>query len=560
MNSWKVFHFVKKLLSQDSLCYLPETRGFQCLLLSRRHRGSYTAYNTVKAREEALKKIHTYQNFGQNKAADNVPISLKYLNNVNKTNDHQGQENISNKIIEEHIPVQFPFQHVHKLGKVDYNSDSSIDSYELMQLRNDFFKEKNNWMLNYDNFQDTSLPTKKNRKNHDINYGTADPKCKISSVPCGGCGACLHCKDPSLPGYIPSEIFKNSRELGGADLTALICQRCYFLKNHNVALEVQVSDSDYPEVLKNISARKGVVILMVDVTDFPCSIWPGIADIFHKMPILVVGNKVDLLPKDSPNYLNQIKRNLKDSIKAYGFGTHLLIDIVLISATTGYGIEDMIIKLQSSWRHKGNVYLVGCTNVGKSSLFNTLIQSDFCKSQAEDFVQRATTSVWPGTTLNLLKFPITKPGGYKLELRLKRLKQLKKLERFEAQEREKLLKETNDWRHAVLMGRIDRSSSKNTETDHQDVFSIRPANNATGTTTLGLNENDPLYAHSRWCYDTPGVVQPDQILNLLTTEELFLTIPKTLIIPRTYCIRPGDSLFIGGLARLDFLEGRDSIW
>ena len=51
----------------------------------------------------------------------------------------------------------------------------------------------------------------------------------------------------------------------------------------------------------------------------------------------------------------------------------------------------------------GNVYLVGCTNVGKSSLFNVLIRSDYCRSKAIDLMQRATVSPWPGTTLNLLK-------------------------------------------------------------------------------------------------------------------------------------------------------------
>jgi ribosome biogenesis GTPase A len=51
----------------------------------------------------------------------------------------------------------------------------------------------------------------------------------------------------------------------------------------------------------------------------------------------------------------------------------------------------------------GDVYLVGCTNVGKSSIFNALLGSDYCKVQASDLVQKATISNWPGTTLNLLK-------------------------------------------------------------------------------------------------------------------------------------------------------------
>lgn len=54
----------------------------------------------------------------------------------------------------------------------------------------------------------------------------------------------------------------------------------------------------------------------------------------------------------------------------------------------------------------GDVYLVGCTNVGKSTLFNALLQSDYCKVKAVDLIQRATTSPWPGTTLNLLKVMI----------------------------------------------------------------------------------------------------------------------------------------------------------
>jgi ribosome biogenesis GTPase A len=51
----------------------------------------------------------------------------------------------------------------------------------------------------------------------------------------------------------------------------------------------------------------------------------------------------------------------------------------------------------------GDVYLLGCTNVGKSTLFNALLQSDYCKVKAVDLIQRATTSPWPGTTINLLK-------------------------------------------------------------------------------------------------------------------------------------------------------------
>lgn len=51
----------------------------------------------------------------------------------------------------------------------------------------------------------------------------------------------------------------------------------------------------------------------------------------------------------------------------------------LISAQTGYGVEELITKLHSIWENKGDVYLIGCTNVGKSTLFNALLRSDYCK-------------------------------------------------------------------------------------------------------------------------------------------------------------------------------------
>lgn len=69
----------------------------------------------------------------------------------------------------------------------------------------------------------------------------------------------------------------------------------------------------------------------------------------------------------------------------------------------------------------GDIYLIGCTNVGKSSLFNAFLQSDFCKVQAVDLIQRATTSPWPGTTLSLLKFPLTNPTKWRIFERTKRI-------------------------------------------------------------------------------------------------------------------------------------------
>lgn len=77
----------------------------------------------------------------------------------------------------------------------------------------------------------------------------------------------------------------------------------------------------------------------------------------------------------------------------------------------------------------------------------------------------------------------------------------------------------------------------------------------TGVPVLAINEKDKEYVSSKWCFDTPGVVQPEQTLNLLTTEELLRVIPKRMITPRTFKLQPGMTLFLAGMGRMDYLRG-----
>lgn len=102
-----------------------------------------------------------------------------------------------------------------------------------------------------------------------------------------------------------------------------------------------------------------------------------------------------------------------------------------------------------------------------------------------------------------------------------------------------------------------RSFPENTEEDEvNDSFKM---NAKPPLTILKLDENAKEYRTSKWCFDTPGVVQKEQILNLLTTEELLLTIPKQMITPQTFLIKPGYTLFLSGLGRLDYTNGCTSI-
>lgn len=263
--------------------------------------------------------------------------------------------------------------------------------------------------------------------------------------------------------------------------------------------------------------------------------------------IMVLNNfQVDLLPGDSIGYLKRIRECLMTEINKTPLKDAKIRHVAIISAKTGYGVEELISNMFRLWLYKGDVFLIGCTNVGKSSLFNALLQSDYCKVHAVDLIKRATVSRWPGTTLNLLKFPINRPSGWKIYERTRRLRSEGKIIKIEKQIRKAQLQGTTYKDVPALIGHIGRTFANPLDDDE---ITTEKSKNMTI-----LNEKDPLFAKSKWFYDTPGVIHPDQVLSLLSTEELLLTIPKKLIRPQTYYLSKGTTVFIGGLARIDFLE------
>lgn len=378
-------------------------------------------------------------------------------------------------------------------------------------------------------------------------YGHADPDIAPSNTPCGGCGAHLHCNDTSIPGYLPSEKFVT---LSKRDMHETLCQRCDFLRLFNVSLDVTVQNEDYEKMIGELKERKGLIILMVDLLDFPCSINPRIFELIgSQRKIYVVGNKVDLLPCDGSGYLKRIKQTLLKNLK---FENHVpLKNVMLISAKTGYGIENLITHLFNDWNGKGDVYLVGCTNVGKSTLFNSLLQSDLCNLRQSDIIQRATTSVWPGTTLNLLKFPLRRIEGWQLQLRLDRLHYME----LRQHKLERALRNMNDRQEnntavTLMENRISSTFRKDLpykfDSGHPLAHKLKPSK--------PFDPQHPAFKNGHFFHDTPGTIYKEQILSLLTTEELLKTIPRKVIEPRTFSMHPGQTLFLAGLGRLDMIS------
>lgn len=75
-----------------------------------------------------------------------------------------------------------------------------------------------------------------------------------------------------------------------------------------------------------------------------------------------------------------------------------------------------------------------------------------------------------------------------------------------------------------------------------------------------FNEDTKYFRGSKYFYDTPEAIYKDQILTLLTTEELLKTIPREIITPRTFSLRPLQSLFLAGLGRIDVVTCQQNVW
>ncbi|XP_041786446.1 nitric oxide-associated protein 1-like isoform X1 [Anopheles merus] len=493
-------------------------------------------YKQNKILESKLKKYEQNE-FKKTSAVKPFALVLKQLQTPPRDERSDCYESCV-EIADRPSTHQLPYQHLTLQVKTHQNSIQEPNGK----------LSTGEWMSDFEYYDETE-------ENVTSFYGTPDPNEPASTIPCGGCGALLHCIESSIPGYLPGQLFKGKSK---EQLLTTNCQRCHFLKHYNVAVNVTVSANDYIGILSSIKTKKALAVLLVDVLDFPCSIWPGLSEILGvQRPIIVVGNKVDLLPQDSAGYLENVRQCLTRSVIESGFSRNNIKHVSLISASTGYGVEELITKIHNVWGTRGDVYLVGCTNVGKSTLFNALLRSDLCKVQATDLIQKATASPWPGTTIRMLKFPILRPSDHRLFLRMKRLQQ----ERYIKQANEKLRREqknaTKDSKQPTLLGHIGLTFEKE-KGELFDHFSVTQRSDAP-LPIFTLNEKNEKYINSKWCYDTPGVVQPDQILDLLTTEEIVLTVPKQIIRPRIYLLKRGMTLLLGGLGRLDFVEGPDSI-
>lgn len=211
-----------------------------------------------------------------------------------------------------------------------------------------------------------------------------------SHYQCIGCGATIQTQDPSGAGYLPASAFAKGQVTGD-----FYCQRCFRLRHYNELQDLTLNEDVFLEKLSTIAHDDAFVIKVIDIFDVEGSMIAGLNRFIDDQPFVIVANKVDLLPKAISQ--GRIIHWLKQRCYELGLRPQ---EVFLLSANKTASLVHLIERIDREVRRR-NVYIVGVTNVGKSTLINQLIHHYGGEKEI------ITTSDHPGTTLDLIRIPLT---------------------------------------------------------------------------------------------------------------------------------------------------------
>ncbi|MDN6699497.1 MAG: ribosome biogenesis GTPase YqeH, partial [Staphylococcus equorum] len=207
---------------------------------------------------------------------------------------------------------------------------------------------------------------------------------------CIGCGAKLQSADKEKSGYVPSSVLK--RNLSESE--EVYCKRCFRLRHYNEVADIELTDDDFLTMLNEISSKDALIVNLVDVFDLNGTMISGMQRFAGDNPLLVIGNKIDLLPTVISQ--GKIRQWLTEQVHSIGLRPK---EVGLVSALRSSSVKELM-ELIDKERHGRDVYIVGTTNVGKSTLINQIIN---IATESDNLI---TTSYFPGTTLGMIHIPL----------------------------------------------------------------------------------------------------------------------------------------------------------
>ena len=163
-------------------------------------------------------------------------------------------------------------------------------------------------------------------------------------IKCIGCGAVLQNNYENEEGFT-------------TDLNYSYCKRCFEIKHYNKYIKVPFKN--YNKVISEIDLKNDLILLVSDFLNLY-----NLENINFKSPTLLVVTKADLIPRNVNNLLDKIKISV--------------LDKVIVSSKNNFNFDLLYSKI-IKYKKSKNVYVVGYTNVGKSTLINKISKQNIVK-------------------------------------------------------------------------------------------------------------------------------------------------------------------------------------
>lgn len=188
-------------------------------------------------------------------------------------------------------------------------------------------------------------------------------------IKCKGCGVEIQFENSNIKGYINKDTYNKRIE----NNQSILCERCFRLKNYNEDLKVEIDEESFYDLVKENVKENTLICNIVDAFDLDATLIDNINFLFPNNPILVIANKYDLFMRS--NRPTKIKKYVTNYLDKKGVK---YIGVVVTSGKDDYSsvkVYETFLKTIEALNLKKEVFLFGMSNVGKTTLINSMIKN-----------------------------------------------------------------------------------------------------------------------------------------------------------------------------------------
>lgn len=208
---------------------------------------------------------------------------------------------------------------------------------------------------------------------------------------CYNCNTILQETDPEAEGYI------SPGHLDQAGALVLFCDHCYEQQKYNFSNHELVCSDDYLTMMKDAKATDALIVFVVDLFSFESSFPQNMVDIIANNPLLVIANKLDLLPKNVDK--DEIREYVAHRFRAARL--RVTKDDVILTSLNSLTSDPSFTKTIDVKRKRHDVYVVGAASSGK-----TLFLASYLRGYKNKTLKSVVTQNYPGTSLTVMQIPL----------------------------------------------------------------------------------------------------------------------------------------------------------